>query len=181
MEKTTLLTSNAWLYLATGELLSIGMFLFGFTQQEFGTCLIAIACGYLSYLLFFKARLEFTADHLTIVNPFVRHRIGWQDIQTMATGLNFFVVKNGRKINAFAAPAPSRHHQGRLNQANLTGTEHAGKDNIRPSESPVSDSGSALIVAQRYAASGQSGQSSKRVDVLSIIILLGLVVAGFLI
>ena len=106
------------------------------------------------YVLMHKPKIVIFDEGIEIVNPISRHTISWSDVRSIDTRFSLSVTTNdGKRIHAWAAPAPGRYHSRRLHSSDLRGLKMAATGNIKAGESPKSDSGAAyLLVAARFEA-----------------------------
>ena len=119
---------------------------------------IAISCAWAAltistfYVLMHKPKIVIFDEGIEVVNPISRHTISWSNIQSINTRFSLSVkTDDGKRIHAWAAPAPGRYHSRRLHSSDLRGLNLGMTGNIKAGESPKSDSGAAyLLVAARF-------------------------------
>ena len=104
------------------------------------------------YALMHKPKIVIFDEGIEIVNPISRHTISWSDVRSIDTRFSLSVTNNdGKKIHAWAAPAPGRYHSRRLHSSDLRGLKLGMTGNIKAGESPKSDSGAAyLLTSARF-------------------------------
>ena len=104
------------------------------------------------YALMHKPKIEIFDEGLEVVNPISRHTIPWGDVRSIDTRFSLSIVTNdGKRIHAWAAPAPGRYHSRRLHSSDLRGLNLGMNGNIKAGESPKSDSGAAyLLTSARF-------------------------------
>jgi len=104
------------------------------------------------YALMHKPKIVIFDEGIEIVNPISRHTISWSDVRSIDTRFSLSVTNNdGKRIHAWAAPAPGRYHSRRLHSSDLRGLKLGMTGNIKAGESPKSDSGAAyLLTSARF-------------------------------
>jgi hypothetical protein len=118
----------------------------------FISCAWATAAICIFYALMHKPKIVVFDEGLEIVNPISRHIISWSEVRTIDTRFSLSVTtNNGKKIHAWAAPAPGRYHARRLHSSDFRGTKMEMGGSIRAGESPKSESGAAfMLISTRF-------------------------------
>lgn len=117
-----------------------------------------------TYLILIRPKVIFTEESLTIINPIEEVTIGWGDIELVDAKWCMSISSKHGRFNAWAAPAPSRHHSKKIHPSELKAMEIAGRESISPARSPESDSGIAVHMAQLRIATfhGASTEFSRQ-------------------
>jgi len=121
-------------------------------REIFISCAWATVAICIFYALMHKPKIVIFDEGLEIVNPISRHIIPWSDVRSIDTRYSLSVTTNdGKKIHAWAAPAPGRYHARRLHSSDFRGTKMEMGGSIRAGESPKSESGAAyMLISTRF-------------------------------
>lgn len=112
-----------------------------------------------AYLIFIRPKIVFTEESLTIINPIEEVTIGWGDIDLVDAKWCMSISSKYGRFNAWAAPAPSRHHPKKIHPSELKAMQISGHESISPARSPKSDSGIAVHMTQLRIANFTGGSS----------------------
>jgi hypothetical protein len=122
--------------------------------------LIAIAWGIFVcncvYLLFVRPKIIFYDEAISIINPLTSSTVGWGRVEALDSRYTMSITVSGKKIHAWAAPAPGRYHARTLHASEIKGLKLEGT--LRPGDSPRSESGQALYLAKLRMENFQSHQ-----------------------
>jgi hypothetical protein len=114
--------------------------------------LIAIAWGAFvlsaDYLLFIHPKVTVFDEGITITNPLQTITVGWHRIQSIDARYTMSITVGGKVIYAWAAPAPGRYHSRSIHHTEVKGMDIGFNSEIRPGESPRSDSGQISYIAK---------------------------------
>lgn len=104
------------------------------------------------YALMHKPKIKIFDEGLEVVNPISSHTIAWSDVRSLDTRFTLSIMTNdGKRIHAWAAPAPGRYHARRLHSSDFPRLKEGMTGNIKAGESPKSDSGVAyLLISARF-------------------------------
>ena len=102
----------------------------------------------LIYIFLLKPKITFCQEGLIITNPVTEFTVGWADVEEIDTRWAFSIDAMGRRINAWAAPGPGRHHARTVHPTEVQGLQIAETGSMRPALSPRTDSGVATHLAQ---------------------------------
>lgn len=101
-----------------------------------------------SYWLFIHPRVIVFDEGITIHNPFQTVTVGWADVEDIDVQYSMSIMVGGKKIHAFAAPAPGRYHARTIHQNEIKGMRLKSDSLLRPGESPRTYSGGAAQLAR---------------------------------
>lgn len=133
----------------------------GSALARVGNSAMALSVGLAAYLLFFRPMIVIFDEGITIVNPMTTETIGWAEVEAIETKFTLSVLREGRVVHAWAAPAPGRHHRRLIDPTEMRGVGHSGHAVIRPGDDPESISGSAAAIARlRWLSFQHSGTKS---------------------
>ena len=107
----------------------------------------AVAISVASYWLFIHPKVVLFDEGITIRNPINEITVGWGDIDEIDVQYTLNIRVAGKKIHAWAAPAPGRYHSRTIHPSELRGMRLSG-NLLRPGESPRTDSGQAAQLAR---------------------------------
>lgn len=184
---------NYWLSGIGGAM--SGLFLWssfvpGGTVTEWTGIFIAIVAIDLIYIFLLRPKIIFYDEGLVITNPVTQYRIGWQDVEEIETRWALTLELKGRRISAWAAPGPGRHHARTVHPSEVKGLRIAETGSIRPALSPRTDSGVATHLAQLRLDQYRSKTSAPSLDfevthfwqapLVGIVCLIGAVILNFL-
>ena len=114
--------------------------------------LVAIAWGTFAitcaYLLFIHPKVEIFDEGISITNPFQKMTVGWERVDAIEARYTMSILVAGKRIYAWAAPAPGRYHARTIHPTEVKGLDIGFNGEIRPGESPRSDSGQASYIAK---------------------------------
>ncbi len=102
----------------------------------------------LAYMIFIRPKVTFFDEGIMITNPFIEETVGWQNVREIESRYCLTIVVDERKIYAWAAPAPGRHHARNVHRTELKGLKLEDGDSIRAGESPRAHSGVASHLAK---------------------------------
>lgn len=100
-------------------------------------------------VLFVRPRVVLADNRVTIVNPLHTITAGWDAVTHIDAKYSVYLDIDGRRVNAWAGPAPSRYHARSVHPAELRGLQLPQADALRAAESPRADSGVLLHLARR--------------------------------
>ena len=107
----------------------------------------AAAISLTSYWLFIHPKVVLFDEGITIRNPINEVTVGWGDIDEIDVQYTLNINVAGKKIHAWAAPAPGRYHSRTIHPSEFRGLSLSG-ELLRPGESPRTDSGQAAQLAR---------------------------------
>jgi hypothetical protein len=108
------------------------------------------------YLVMHRPYILMSDEEILIVNPLSTHRFNWLDVESIDSKFTMSVTVDGKTINAWAAPAPSRYAARKVHPADIKGFEIEIAGSIAHGDSPRSDSGVASFIArQKWNAARQ--------------------------
>jgi len=117
-----------------------------------------------AYLLFIHPKIEIFDEGIRITNPLQQITVGWQRVETIEARYTMGIRVAGKVIYAWAAPAPGRYHARSVHSSEIKGMDIGFNGEIRPGESPRSDSGQASYLAKlrlkKFHESGITGCES---------------------
>ena len=116
-------------------------------EDRIASVLWAIAICVVSYWLFIHPKVVLFDEGITIRNPINEITVGWGDIDEIDVQYTLNIRVAGKKIHAWAAPAPGRYHSRTIHPSELRGMRLSG-NLLRPGESPRTDSGQAAQLAR---------------------------------
>lgn len=116
-------------------------------EDLMASVLWALALSVTSYWLFIHPKVIVFDEGITIRNPINEITIGWGDIDEIDVQYTLNIRVAGKRIHAWAAPAPGRYHSRTIHPNELRGMRLSG-NLLRPGESPRSDSGQAAQLAR---------------------------------
>ena len=122
-----------------------------------------VAANTAIWLLFVRPKIEFFDEGLTIVNPFTAVTIPWSSVESINSQLAFSVRVGGKKISAWAAPAPSRQHSRTVHSSEFKGLGLEAGGAMRLSDSPRSDSGVASFMARHRLEEFQANEEAQAI------------------
>lgn len=156
--RSNLVLAGAIFFVAGG--LGLSAFPLGTTQGRIvAATWTALAC-YATYLCFVRPRLVLADEGATIINPLRDITVGWDAVQAIDAQYTMSLVVGGKRIYAWAAPAPGRYHARSVHPAEIRGLRVDATD-VRVGESPRSDSGVATHLTRlRYDAFNARGTAS---------------------
>ena len=101
-----------------------------------------------AYLLFVHPKIEIFDEGIRITNPLQQITVGWHRVETIEARYTMSIQVAGKTIYAWAAPAPGRYHARSVHHTEVKGMDIGFNGEIRPGESPRSDSGQASYLAK---------------------------------
>lgn len=101
-----------------------------------------------AYLLFIHPKIELFDEGIRITNPLQQITVGWNRVESIEARYAMSIQVAGKMIYAWAAPAPGRYHARSVHHTELKGMDIGFNGEIRPGESPRSDSGQASYIAK---------------------------------
>jgi hypothetical protein len=142
---------TVWLSMAVTSTIVIALVIETFASRGSKADLVAsawaifvLACA---YLLFIHPKVEIFDEGVCITNPLQRITVGWQNVDAIEARYTMSISVNGKSIYAWAAPAPGRYHARTIHPSEVKGMDIGFDGQIRPGESPRSDSGQASYIA----------------------------------
>ena len=114
--------------------------------------------GTCAYLLFLRPKVTFGDEGIIITNPLQTIQVGWNRIESIEVKYTMSVVVGGKNIHAWGAPAPNRYHSRSVHPSETRGMGIGGTGQIRPGDSPRSDSGAAAYFARTRLENFRNGQ-----------------------
>jgi hypothetical protein len=109
--------------------------------------LVGIIFSHGIYRVVHRPYLLFTDTALGIRNPFSTTVIDWGDVKAIKTKFTFTVLTKDREIRCWSAVGPGRRHHRRMHPSDLRGF-HQGSGDVKISDTPGTDSGTAGYIAQ---------------------------------
>jgi len=144
-----------WAYLAIivliGGLATGTFFYIGKTEEGTVSLINCFALGAIFWVLIVYPKVVFTKVGVEIHNPFRTVKVGWLRADDFVTKYSFTVLVKDAAYSAWAAPAASRFNTRRLHNSDYRGTGLEARKVIAPSDSPRSESGVALILANKHS------------------------------
>jgi len=101
-----------------------------------------------AYLLFVHPKIEIFDEGIRITNPLQQITVGWHRVESIEARYTMSIQVAGKIIYAWAAPAPGRYHARSVHHTEVKGMDIGFNGEIRPGESPRSDSGQASYLAK---------------------------------
>jgi hypothetical protein len=101
-----------------------------------------------AYLLFVHPKVEIFDEGICITNPLQQVTVGWHRVEAIEARYTMSIQVGGKTIYAWAAPAPGRYHARSVHPSEVKGMDIGFDNQIRPGESPRSDSGQASYIAK---------------------------------
>jgi hypothetical protein len=121
----------------------------------------SLAAVVIFWVLIVHPKVVFTNTGIEIHNPFRTVKIGWLTADDFVTKYSFTVLVKESKFSAWAAPAANRFITRRFHNTDYRGTGLETRKVIAPSDSPKSESGVALILANKQSQDAiQKGTAS---------------------
>jgi len=84
-----------------------------------------------------------------VINPLNTHKIPWKYISAIETKYCLTMTLQDKTIKAWAAVAPSRYHFKRVHPTDFRGVNLENSELVRPSDSPLTDSGAAAYISRQ--------------------------------
>jgi hypothetical protein len=103
----------------------------------------------LIYLVMIRPKLKIYASHIEVINPLSTHKIPWKYISAIETKYCLTMTLQDKTIKAWAAVAPSRYHFKRVHPTDFRGVNLENSELVRPSDSPLTDSGAAAYISRQ--------------------------------
>ena len=123
----------------------------GMTHEGNITTINSLAAIAVFWVLVVSPKVVFTNVGVEIHNPFRTVKVGWLRADDFVTKYSFTVLVKDSKFSAWAAPAANRFNSRRLHNSDYRGTGLESRKVIAPSDSPRSESGVALILANKHS------------------------------
>lgn len=101
------------------------------------------------YFVMHRPHLIIGDEEIVIVNPMSTHRFNWLEVESIDTKFTMSVTVDGKTINAWAAPAPSRYAARKVHPEDVRGFNIELAGSIAHGDSPRSDSGVASFLARQ--------------------------------
>lgn len=138
-----------------GQTLTTGNIKADLVALSWGT--FVLSC---TYLLFIHPKIEIFDEGISITNPLQTITVGWDRVDAIEARYTMSIETAGKRIYAWAAPAPGRYHARTIHPSEVKGMDIGFDNQMRPGESPRSDSGQASYIAKlRWRAFEQAGIS----------------------
>jgi hypothetical protein len=99
------------------------------------------------YRVVHRPYLLFTDAGLGVRNPFSTTVVDWSDIKEIKTKFTLTLLTDDREIRCWSAVGPGRRHHRRMHPTDLRGF-HQGSGEVKVSDTPGTDSGTANYMAQ---------------------------------
>jgi len=99
------------------------------------------------YRVVHRPYLLFTDSGLGVRNPFSTTVIDWSDVKEIKTKFTLMLLTKDRAIRCWSAVGPGRRHHRRMHPSDLRGF-HQGSGEVKVSDTPGTDSGTAGHIAQ---------------------------------
>jgi hypothetical protein len=103
----------------------------------------------LIYLVMIRPKLKILTSHIEVINPLSTHKIPWKSISAIETKYCLTLTLQDQTIKAWAAVAPSRYHFKRVHPTDFRGVNLENTALLRPSDSPLTDSGAAAYISRQ--------------------------------
>ena len=143
----------AGILIAGSILLVLQTLLYSTGEDLWATIFWAVSIVFASYWLFIHPKVTVYDEGITIHNPFRVISVSWAHVEDIDVQYSMSITVAGRKIHAFAAPAPGRYHARTIHPNEIKGLRVSNPENMRPGESPRTHSGVATHLARlRYEA-----------------------------
>jgi len=143
-----------WAYLALIVLicgLAAGSFyVAGMVDEGNVTVINSLAAMAIFWVLVVHPKVVFTTTGVEIHNPFRTVKVGWLTADDFVTKYSFTVLVKESRFSAWAAPAANRFNTRKHHPSDYRGTGLESRKVIAPSDSPRSESGVALILANKH-------------------------------
>jgi len=141
-----------WLSAGVTGLIVLALVIETIATRSFKADLVAIAWASFilssAYLLFVHPKIEIFDEGIRITNPLQQITVGWHRVETIEARYTMSIQVGGKTIYAWAAPAPGRYHARSVHSSEVKGMDIGFDNQIRPGESPRSDSGQASYIAK---------------------------------
>lgn len=143
---------SVWLSASVPALIVIALIVETIANRGLKGDLIAIAWGSFvlisDYLLFIHPTVTIFDEGIIITNPLQTITVGWHRVESIDARYTMSITVGGKVIYAWAAPAPGRYHSRTLHESEVKGMDIGFNGEIRPGESPRSDSGQVSYIAK---------------------------------
>lgn len=117
--------------------------------------------AWLAWVLYVAPAVTVTDGFVEVANPFRTHRVPWGDIAEVETRYALTVqTRAGRRIRAWAAPAPGARRAMTMRSEELARTAGDG-DTRRPSDALGTASGDAAGLVRRHLETARRGGLSR--------------------
>jgi hypothetical protein len=108
----------------------------------------ALLVSYIFHLIFVRPKVTYFDEGIMITNPFKEITVGWDQVQEISARYTMYILVGGKRIHAWAAQAPGRYHSRTIHPTEIRGLKIPDTFNMRPGESPRTDSGVAIQLAR---------------------------------
>ncbi|TQJ31738.1 PH domain-containing protein [Microbacterium sp. SLBN-146] len=109
-----------------------------------------VLAAWLAWLLYVRPYVSVTEGFAEIGNPFRTHRVPWGDIDRVDTRYALTIhTRDGRRIRAWAAPAPGARRALSTRREEVAGTPGEGETR-RPSDAAGTESGDSATLVLRH-------------------------------
>jgi hypothetical protein len=132
--------------LAAGSFYAAGM-----VNEGNITLINSLAVVAIFWVFIVHPKVVFTTTGIEIHNPFRTVKVGWLRADDFVTKYSFTVLVKESRYSAWAAPAANRFITRRFHNTDYRGTGLETRKVIAPSDSPKSESGVALILANKHS------------------------------
>ena len=143
---------SAWFSAGVTTIIVLALVIQTFAAGSIKADLVASAWGIFvistSYLLFIHPKIEIFDEGIRITNPIQRITVGWDRVEEIEARYTMSIHVAGKRIYAWAAPAPGRYHARSIHPSEVKGMDLGVGGEIRPGESPRSESGQASYIAK---------------------------------
>jgi len=154
--KTVYVSAVVIYFIIVGEVAA--SIFYGSTKAILVAATWGLFLGTCAYLLFLRPKVTFGDEGIIITNPLQTIQVGWHRIESIEVKYTMSVVVGGKSIHAWGAPAPSRYHSRSVHPSEIRGMGIGGTGQIRPGDSPRSDSGAAAYFARTYLENFRNGK-----------------------
>jgi hypothetical protein len=121
----------------------------GTARQVLVTGAWCFLVSFCAYLVFARPKVTIFDEGITITNPLIDVTAGWQDVDEVEARYCMLIETEGRKVYAWAAPAPGRYHSRHVHREDLRGFNVREGQMMRAGESPRTHSGVATYLARQ--------------------------------
>lgn len=132
-------------------LLSIGSLVFAATWSYLpGAISLWFAASALLWVIFVRPRVVVARAGITVVNPLRTIVLPWSQIESLDNRYSLSITTAARRFSAWAAVAPTRFQSRRIESSDLRNTYLSGRTLIRAADSPLSETGGVLMLAEYW-------------------------------
>jgi len=124
-------------------------FFYGSSEELISSAPHLYIIASLIYFVMIRPKLNIYSSHIEVINPLSTHKIPWKYISAIETKYCLTLSLQDRTIKAWAAVAPSRYHFKRVHPTDFRGVNLENSELVRPSDSPLTDSGAAAYISRQ--------------------------------